>query len=253
MNYAERASESYRNKFSIVETVKRLNWTITYAVELEPFIDPVLNQLDTVKYTLEKSFNTTLKDTLFIYILTSLSGEYLFPGWETRGGISHDTIYIRSNILGDNFKREVDNILAETMHELTHYFISFGDPDMAESIPRWLDEGLAYYTTSTIYPFHSPIYELNRIPMIIRNNGEVHKIELLGKSWNSQDGVDPTLALQESFCFIKFLVEKYGWLKTGLFLQKLKESNFDINRASLSAYGVKINNLEKTWLKSVNK
>jgi hypothetical protein len=200
--------------------------------------------------TVSGYFDTPIKDTINLYILTSLSGNNLLPGWSTLGGGSNDTIYIRSAILGDNNKQEFDNILAITMHELVHHVVNKTQEEM-ELIPRWLNEGLAYYTTSILFPYLSPVNELDLVRFYGRNHIPFYSIEQLNNSWSPKDGIDPRLALQVSFSFVKFLLTKYGWKKINTFLKRLKEYNYDINQSSLSAYGKNIKDLEAIWKKSI--
>ncbi len=120
------------------------------------------------------------------------------------------------------------------VHEYTHYVVA---NIAGDSLPRWLNEGLAVYLALQINE--------NTITNA-KISGKLIPIEDLDSSWSK----NPGLAYSESGSFVRFLVENYGWDTIKEMLLELKHGE-DINRVLMDTTGKTLDQLEDEWIQMI--
>ncbi len=125
-------------------------------------------------------------------------------------------------------------------HELTHAFIYNYAGD---KVPLWLNEGVAQYYENKVIPiqlrFFWTTYRRNKLL-------NLRGLSLGEKIFKNTETT--TLFYQQSFVFVDYLIERFGFYKVRELLKELgKEENVD--SAFLKVFSLSAKEVERRWLK----
>ena len=252
IKYATIKAGSHWQDFEISKKMHNNFLEIEYCVELESLVIPLSKQFFSTAEDLADLLSADIVYPVNAYFLTLMLGYKKIPGWQSLGSTDANyQIFIKSHITGDDMESEREVIFAAFVHELVHLFLQ-RKTTMDTSLPKWFDEGLAYYITSLKFPRHSPVNVLNRVELTLRERKPLYKLEELKGKWIPENGIyDPILAVHESYMFVKYLVENYGWEKLRLLLNNCWRYRTDFEKAFIRSYGVSLKTVENKWKKEI--
>jgi hypothetical protein len=158
--------------------------------------------------TLENDFGVTLEDPIKLFIYANhddFLGAYSVGAQEWTGGVAFDEYGV---VMITVDPREPAWGTTVTMHEMTHLVIhrATDNPFGGDlTLPRWLDEGIAVYSSGEIYTRADFNYLLSEA---IANN-QLMTLRTLSSPFSS-DANEAVLSYAQSGAVVDFIVETYG-------------------------------------------
>lgn len=208
----------------------------------ESFARELMTSVQQALLRLEKDTGARLDQPVRLYVYgdtRDVQGAMVFPQEWTGGAAftSHGIVIIGiSPAMLDWGRRAIT-------HELTHLTIHQMTFNPYNSIPNWLDEGLAMYN-------EGPLTSQFTVPL----NNAIAKNSLISvrslSSPFSAFGDTSTLSYAESHSLVQFVINKYGQSKMFRLLLAFKEgSGYD--EALQQVYGFDMDGLDTQWRNSL--
>ncbi len=250
-NYAVEHVKHELPNFTTTKTSKRGFLEIVYCTELKRVVEPIHNEIYALANIVVDSLAVEIDYPIRALFLNIIVGNKLIPGWQTHGTAHRNQLYIKSHMTGSSIAAERISNLTVFMHELVHVLLR-AKIDVEAAIPKWLDEGLAYYLTSLEFKEHSPVHELNKVTLQIEKGKPLYGLESLHGRWQAQYGVeDPVLALHTSYLFIEYLIQNYGWRRMRTLLDNVADSPRDFDSAFQRTYNANLKSIQDDWSNSM--
>ncbi len=138
-----------------------------------------------------------------------------------------------------------DRVRGLLYHEYTHVVLR----DIAgKNLPFWLNEGLAELAEREIYA-----EQLLVLPLA-KKQDKLFPIRALEGSFRNLRGRQIALAYEQSYSFVHFLIDRYGWYEVNNLVVALG-AGFSLEQAierSIGSYGVSYEGLERRWKDSLS-
>lgn len=141
-------------------------------------------------------------------------------------------------------KETTDELKALLYHEYTHVVIGYVTKGRC---PQWLNEGLAIFEESRFIPVHQGVLrEAARDDKLI-------PLSRLGVSFTSLKGKKARLAYEESYSFVKYLIDNYGIFRLADVLSGLSGGRpvSDVISGIYKGYNLKLEDLIREWRASL--
>jgi len=209
------------------------NWT---KIDFGPIKFFVYPNLEIDKEWFKKRINAYKKNAKILGVKMSKTNFYVYPSKETgqKIGIMPTFAFVENKEIHGHIKQSPG-------HEITH--ILLGKINSTDNLPAnglW-HEGICTYLNQTKTNQKKHVLSLN----ISRST--------MNTSWykwrkNVPGNLYPLFA-----SIVQYFVKRYGWKKIILFLKKLKNSATNDNEIALKIFKKSINNIQKDWLKWLNK
>jgi tetratricopeptide (TPR) repeat protein len=204
--------------------------------------DQVLDVLETAYNRVGSDFShfPTARIPVLLYTRTDYKSVTKSPDWS--GGLYDGKI--RLPIGGVS---ELNEVLRSILfHEYTHVIIH---ELTSGNCPMWLNEGLAELEGRREYS-----HQLTDLEKAVRQN-QLLPLASLERSFSSLSTHDASVAYQQSYSFVKYLVSTYGWYKVKEILLSLGTGKTitDSVNAALTDLGIDYPALYNEWLASVQK
>jgi hypothetical protein len=199
--------------------------------------------------TLEADFGVTLENSIRIFIYADhddFLGAYFTSGQEWAGGAAFDEYGVVMMTV-DPRQPEWGTVI--TTHEMTHLVVHqatenpFGG-DL--TLPRWLDEGIAVYTSGEIYTRS----DFNTLLKQAIKNDELLTLRTLSSPFPA-DPDEAVLSYAQSGAVVKFIVDTYGAEVMAELLNALAEGAL-YDEALVQALGVDTDGLDNAFRASLD-
>jgi hypothetical protein len=177
---------------------------------------------------------------IYVYAnLNDLRGALIFPtGWE--GGVEYPTYGVTVVSIATD---ELEWAARVMPHELTHLVVQQVIFNPYNSLPVWLNEGLAMYMEGTLDPYYAAIFE-----SAAAADGLI-SVRSMASPF-SAFGDEALLAYIESYKLVEYLVDNYGRDKMLELLETFRQgSGYD--EALLKVYGFDMDGLNALWLTGI--
>ena len=202
------------------------------------FASQLMTEAQSALTRLEGNTGATLTRPIRIYIYASsqdLQGSMIFPA-EWTGGVAFPEYGIIA--IGISPSNLAWGIRA-TAHEITHLVIHQATLNPYNSLPTWLDEGLAVYNEGPADPAFT-----NLLKQAIANN-QLITMQSLASPFSAYSN-EASLSYAESYSFVDYLISTYGQGKMLELLNTFKQgSTYD--GAFEKVYGFNMNELYVLW------
>ncbi|MDD5216815.1 MAG: peptidase MA family metallohydrolase [Candidatus Omnitrophica bacterium] len=130
-------------------------------------------------------------------------------------------------------------------HEMAHVFVSVMSQNKA---PSWIHEGLAIYEENKVSKKDLTLFET-----AVETNSLLPLEQILHESKpTDQDPLYANLFYEESFCFVEFLIKRFGMFKVEQLLSRYGKGG-ESSEAMDQVFGKSIMELEKEWRSTVIK
>jgi hypothetical protein len=199
--------------------------------------------------TLESDFGVMLEDSIKIFIYADhddFLGAYFTSGQEWAGGAAFDEYGVVMMTV-DPWQPEWGTVV--TTHEMTHLVIHRATENPFGSdltLPRWLDEGIAVYTSGEIYTRSDFDMLLKRA---IKNN-ELLTLRTLSSPFPA-DPDEAVLSYAQSGAVVNFIVDTYGPEAMAELLNALAEGAL-YDEALVQTLGVDTDGLDNAFRASLD-
>jgi hypothetical protein len=199
--------------------------------------------------TLESDFGVMLEDSIRIFIYANhddFLGAYFTSGQEWAGGAAFDEYGV---VMMTVDPRQPEWGTVVTTHEMTHLVIHratenpFGG---GLTLPRWLDEGIAVYTSGEIYTRSDFDILLKRA---IKNN-ELLTLRTLSSPFPA-DPDEAVLSYAQSGAVVNFIIDTYGPEAMAELLNAFAEGAL-YDEALVQALGVDTDGLDNAFRASLD-
>ncbi len=133
------------------------------------------------------------------------------------------------------------DLQAVIVHELTHAFVTALSAGRA---PVWLQEGLAQYEQNKVVPIDTIVFD-----SAVRINGLLSFNRLFFDKFDGEKvtPLEISLFYQESYRFVRYLIERYKMYYIKELLGKIKDEK-TIDQAIEESFLISVSQLEKEWL-----
>jgi hypothetical protein len=199
--------------------------------------------------TLESDFGVMLEDSIKIFIYADhddFLGAYFTSGQEWAGGAAFDEYGVVMMTV-DPRQPEWGTVI--TTHEMTHLVIHRATENPFGSdltLPRWLDEGIAVYSSGEIYTRSDFDVLLKRA---IKND-ELLTLRTLSSPFPA-DPDEAVLSYAQSGAVVKFIIDTYGSEAMAELLNALAEGAL-YDEALVQALGVDTDGLDNAFRASLD-
>jgi tetratricopeptide (TPR) repeat protein len=188
-----------------------------------------------------QDFNYFPKYTIVVLIYTDEEFRRYSPAPYWSGGAYDGKIHLPAN--AKNFSpHQLQSLI---WHEYTHVLVR----DLSQGrCPVWLNEGLAVWEGGRYNPM--PMPELNQA----LKNGQIIPLLELDKKFAADQRQLLSLAYQEAYTTVSFLIQRYGFWHIQKLLAKIKNQE-EMSEILKDVFGLSWDSLEKKWqeyLKTLN-
>jgi hypothetical protein len=129
-------------------------------------------------------------------------------------------------------------------HEIAHLMVGEATFGPFETLPLWLNEGIAEYTRGSM-----STSELEVLKQAVKSD-KLPKFTSLNNSF-PVSAAEATLAYLESRSMVNYLIDKYGWEKMRSLLALFKTGT-TADKGLLSIFSLDVSGLETAWRATLN-
>lgn len=181
-----------------------------------------------------QDFNYFPKHTIVVLIYTDEEFRRYSPAPYWSGGAYDGKIHLPAN--AKNFSpHQLQSLI---WHEYTHVLVRDLTQDRC---PLWLNEGLAVWEASRYNPM--PMSELNQA---LKNSQIIPLRELHEKFAPVNQTELLSLAYQEAYSAVSFLIQRYGFWSIQKLLAKIKNQE-EMSEILMNVFSLTWDSLEKNW------
>ena len=207
-------------------------------------VEPLAKESDTIAEEVMLDLGITFRKRIEVHIATGSEFQKLqpsrivFPSWVL--GVAYHKLSLIILRSPREIRRGHHDLRKTFIHELTHILLGSAFRS-DEHIPRWLNEGIAMYTSRE--------WSFNRISTITQAvlTDSLIPLSEITRSFPGKRR-DVELAYCQSFYLISFMITQYGREKFHNFIRCYSKERI-LEDVLLKVYGMNLHRLEKKWRK----
>jgi tetratricopeptide (TPR) repeat protein len=237
---AKEMAEKIKRELSVEGTMDRgysSKFVISYDAEMKSHLaGDILSALEDAYSNVGRDLATFPTSRITVILYTKKDYKTVTAGPDWSGGLYDGKIRLPVG----GAQELTDQLKGVLFHEYTHVVVQ---EITHGNCPTWLNEGLAELEGRKL--FNQPMSELGKRA----KSGDFIPFDKLEKGFTSLNGKEASLAYQQSYSLVNFMVTSYGWPKVTDLLKRLGagETIDTASKSVMGDFGLDFNGVIEEW------